>query len=189
MDAFNGFQNGYQQNNYQQPYPQRNWQQYYQVPQTMTNPVYQQQPQTGNMIWVKGRTAADGYNNLQPGIPVALWDEDEKVVYIKYIDQMGKPQITVLDYTERGVDNSEKDTETPEYVTKQQLDDITAQLSSITKQLESFQDFVTKDQLTQVNNQLSNLDKQVTGIEDRITSFGKPQNNSNSNSNYRKGNK
>jgi hypothetical protein len=61
---------------------------------------------------------AKAYSNLQPGIPVALWDSDEKVIYIKSLDQTGKPSITIIDYTERDSDEQDNKQSSVEYATK-----------------------------------------------------------------------
>jgi len=77
---------GYQQGmNYAQP----NVQQSYAVQQ----PVMQNQPQSAQgIIWVDGEVGAKAYQ-LMPGQagPVALWDTNDTVIYLKSVNQMGMP--------------------------------------------------------------------------------------------------
>ena len=185
------YQPTYQPNMYYQPtsampvYQQR-WQQ----PSTTTVPPYQQsvgQIPSGNVIWVQGISGAKSYSNLQPGVPVALWDSEEQTIYIKQIDQSGKPQMTILDYTERTNDTQIKSVPTVEYATKEQVEELNNQFSSFNEKLNSMSKYVTKDQLESLNGHIKDLSGQIEDIEDRIMSFGKPQQNNNSNN--RRGNK
>ena len=113
------------------------------------------------MNWVQGEAGAKAFSNLQPGIPVALWDSEDPVIYIKTIDNTGKPQMTILDYTERGASNQKQENVvTVEYATKDQLDSLNSQYSSVSDEIEK-------------------LANHINEIENRITSFGKPQQNSN----------
>ena len=222
MDNFNGFQQVYQQTpttsyqNYYQPQTpvyQPRWQQTYTavptVPQNITTPQYQSQniQQNSNIFWVQGESGAKSYSNLMPGIPIALWDSEEQVIYIKTIDQNGKPSMTIIDYTERGSDDKQdvkrddkKDNVGVEYITreqfnnlnenvatKEQLGVLNEQFSSINNKLKELSNFATVDQIKSFGERLDDLDNQINDIEDRIMSFGKPQNNSNSSS--RRGNK
>lgn len=167
MSDFNGFQTAYQPNSsyYYQPkitpggfpattYPTQ-W-------STTAIPSYmQQQPQqqllNGSMNWVQGEAGARAFSNLQPGIPVALWDSEDQVIYIKTIDNTGKPSMTILDYTERGASKSKQvDVSSIEYATKDQFESLNGQYSSI-------------------SNQIEKLANHIDEIENRITSFGKPQ--------------
>ena len=179
------YQPTYQPNMYYQPtsampvYQQR-WQQ----PSTTTVPPYQQsvgQIPSGNVIWVYGISGAKSYSNLQPGVPVALWDSEEQTIYIKQIDQSGKPQMTILDYTERSNDTQIKSVPTVEYATKEQVEELNNQFSSFNEKLNSMSKYVTKDQLESLNGCIKDLSGQIEDIEDRIMSFGKPQQNNNSN--------
>lgn len=182
------YQPAYQPNMYYQPttttpvYAQRNWQ--YQTQQPSTAQASQQS--VGSMIWVQGEAGAKAYSNLQPGIPVALWDSEEQVIYIKSIDQSGKPQMTILDYVDRNAPVKEGHSDT-EYVTKNQMDAVNSQLTSLNEKLSQMEKFATKDEINDVTSQLDSLGGQIEDIENRITSFGKPQQNSNSNN--RRGNK
>ncbi len=57
-------------------------------------PVQQPQPQpiqNSGMIWVDGEIGAKAYQlNGQTG-PVALWDTNDTVIYLKSVNQMGMP--------------------------------------------------------------------------------------------------
>ena len=170
MNDFNGFSTPYQQPwPYQQnvgapQYQQRQWQlPYYNPAVSQAQYPTQQQgysaQQQGGMYWVQGEAGAKAFSNLQPGVPVALWDSEESVVYIKTVDNTGKPSMTILDYTERGQDGA-KETIAPqeEYVTKEQFDELNKQYGSI-------------------SDQLQKLSGYVEDIGNRITSYSKPQQN------------
>ena len=202
MDNYNTFPATYQPM-YQQPnmYYQPTqtapvYQQRWQQPSTTAVPNYQQQAQptnfnqvsASNVIWVQGISGAKSYSNLQPGVPVALWDSEEQTIYVKQIDQSGKPQMTILDYTER-VDAPVKnnDASPVEYATKEQVEELNTQLSSFNEKINAMGKYVTKDQLESLNGHIKDLSGQIEDIEDRIMSFGKPQQNNNQNN--RRGNK
>ena len=57
-------------------------------------PVQQPQPQpvhNSGMIWVDGEIGAKAYQlNGQTG-PVALWDTNDQIIYLKSVNQMGMP--------------------------------------------------------------------------------------------------
>lgn len=218
MDNYNGFQQMYQpagfQSYYQQPVSpqyQPRWQptvQYTNAPQTTAVPQYQtqniSQSNNSNIFWVQGESGAKSFSNLVPGVPVALWDSEEQVIYIKTIDQNGKPSMTVLDYTERGVESKEKPATQIEYVTQEQFNNLNNEMvtkeqigalderlssinSTMDEKLKGLSNFATKEQVKMFADRMDDLSAQINDIEDRITSFGKPQNNSNSNN--RRGNK
>ena len=140
------------------------------------------------MIWVQGLEGAKGYN-LPNGatLPLPLWDSENQTIYIKSVDQNGKPIMTILDYVERTEEIPKKQPEDavkPEYATKEQIDALSEQFSAINEQINNLSKYVTKDQFDGVNNNVNHLRDQIEEIENRITSFGKPQ----PNNNYRKGN-
>lgn len=62
-------------------------------------PQPQSQAQNG-IIWVKGEQGANNYN-IAPNTTVALWDQDEEVIYLKEADQYGRPSMKVLEYKYR----------------------------------------------------------------------------------------
>lgn len=163
------YQNGYLQNNFSYPYNQQQYGIHPQV-QGYINPMNQinqpQQQSNSGIIWVQGEAGAKAFSNIRPDIPVALWDSEEPVIYIKSIDNTGKPSMTILDYVERnGSESKQPDTPQVEYATKEQFENLNNQYSSFT-------------------DQLKELSGHVKDIENRITSFGKPQSNNN-----RRGNK
>ena len=53
-----------------------------------------QQPQMPGMIWVDGEVGAKAFQMPQGcpvGTPIALWDTNDQVIYLKSINQMGMP--------------------------------------------------------------------------------------------------
>ena len=61
---------------------------------------YPQQPAQqaqNNIIWVQGEAGAKGYL-VAPNSSVALFDNEQQVVYIKSADASGMPSMKVLDY-------------------------------------------------------------------------------------------
>ena len=194
MDNYNGFQTAYQQNMVQPNmyqatpvYQPRNWQQYYQPTAVNYQPQQQtQQNVNSSMIWVQGESGAKSYV-LPNNTTLPLWDSETQTIYIKTVDQNGKPSMTILDYVERTEKEINKqDISEVEYATKEQIDNLNEQFSSLNEKLNSMTKFVTKDQLVDLNNHINDLGGQIEEIENRITSFGKPQSNNNTN---RRGNK
>lgn len=82
-------------------------------PASYQPPVYFQQP---GLTWVQGEAAAKSYL-VAPGATVALWDSEEKTIYLKSADASGMPTMKVLDYTIRGAEPEKKE----EYATKADL--------------------------------------------------------------------
>lgn len=212
MDNYNGFSTAvpsslYQQGAYYQVPPsyngsQRNWSQYqpqnpgysYQ-PQPTTVPQ-QTQPQVSgaatntNLLWVQGEAAAKAAY-VPNGCNMVFFDSEAQTIYIKAVDMTGKPSLTILDYVERNTApalSQQSMTEEPkvEYATKEQIDALANQFSSINDKLNVMGKYVTKDQFDSLNGQLNDLSGQIEDIENRITSFGKPQQSSSTN---RRGNK
>lgn len=196
MDNYNGF--SYQPNMYYQSvqpttpvYMPRNWQQQTALP-SYSQPA--NMPNT-NLIWIQGENAVKA-SFVPNGGKVVFFDSELPVIYIKSVDASGKPEITILDYTERG--NNEKvissssgfagpvdEAATIEYATKEQVDNLNTQFSALNEKLSNLGLYVTKDQFDQLNDYLNNLSGQVEDIENRITSFSKPQQNNQT----RKGNR
>lgn len=194
MDNFNGFPATYQSvaqpAMYYQPtqttpvYSPRNWQQYYQPSSfSYQQPITQNQNNV-SMIWVQGESGAKSYV-LPNNTTVPLWDSETQTIYIKTVDQNGKPSMTILDYVERTEGTDKPEVVLPEYATKEQIDSLSNQFVGISDKLNSMKEFVTKDQLDELNNHIKDLGGQIEEIENRITSFGKPQ----SSNNNRRGNK
>lgn len=191
MNDYNGYQTVYQPNWYYQPQQttaQPMYGQYRNWPQSVTQAPMQQnpQPRSGSMIWVQGEAGARAYSDIQPGVPVALWDSEDQVIYIKSIDNTGKPSMTIIDYKERTQDDAKTEAPKIEYATKEQVDSMKDQFQSITEKLDSLGVYATKEQFNQLSGHLDDLSGQIEEIENRITSFGKPQGQQNSN---RRGNK
>jgi len=90
--------------NYPVPY-QNNWnysgvgqQMYPQYQQSMAQMPGQQMPQaqpcTHGLIWVDGEVGAKAYqmpSGMPANQPIALWDTNDTVIYLKSINQMGMP--------------------------------------------------------------------------------------------------
>lgn len=191
MDNYNGYPTTYQPTWYYQPQQttaQPMYGQYRNWPQPVTTTPAQQNVQArSSMIWVQGEAGARAFSDIQPGVPVALWDSEDQVIYIKTIDNTGKPSMTILDYKERSQDTTKAEEPKVEYATKEQVDAIKNQFEVINEKLGSFGVYATKDQFNQLSGHLDDLSSQIEEIENRITSFGKPQQNNNSNN--RRGNK
>lgn len=180
MDNFN---NGYpyqtanfQYNPYQGSYqPMPRFQQQSQTYSQNTPVISQAQNINGpGIIWVQGIAGAKSFNAI-PGVVVPLFDSEDQVVYLKYLDQYGKPEITTLYYSDEQPEGHKDETAQPEYATKEQLDALGSQFSSINDKINNMPQFVTKDQLNDLNSHLNTLGNQIQDIENRIMSFGKPQ--------------
>ena len=87
-------------------------------PASYQPPMFLQQPnpQQNGLTWVQGEAAAKSYL-IAPGATVALWDCEEKTIYLKSADASGMPSMKVLDYTIRG----EAEQPAVEYATKDEL--------------------------------------------------------------------
>lgn len=106
-----------------QPYPPLQ----YQTPQ----PQPQQAP--GGLVWVNGRTEADQYH-VDPNKVIALWDQNEQIIYLKSADQTGKYKTDVLEYHSR-------DEQKEEGITREEfdsaIDKLTRQINSIRSNLKN----------------------------------------------------
>ena len=85
-----------------------------------------------NLIWIQGENAVKA-SFVPNGGKVVFFDSELPVIYIKSVDASGKPEITILDYTERG--SNEKNIPSPvdetvaiEYATKEQVDNLNTQI-------------------------------------------------------------
>jgi hypothetical protein len=73
--------------------------------QQFQQPIYQPNNVQNNQmnssrIWVQGESSAKAYivaNNSEQ----VLWDSENQVIYVKSVDQNGKPSTLTLDYTIR----------------------------------------------------------------------------------------
>ena len=57
-------------------------------------------PQNSGIIWVSGKQEADGYL-VAPNSALALWDQNNPVIYLRSADGTGKPSTKVYDLVER----------------------------------------------------------------------------------------
>lgn len=114
---------------YQPVYPQ------YQPPQPP-----QQTTTTSGIIWVSGLNEAQMYP-VAPNNAVALWEQSGKVIYLKSADATGKPSLKMFDLVERSQSGSEQqtgqDVKTIDYVSKDELNRITAALEAVKGDLET----------------------------------------------------
>lgn len=108
-----------------QPYPQQVQQQ--------AQPS-QGQSTSGGIVWV---TETEAINYVpSSGTAVALWLRDKPVIYLKSLDNMGKPVTVILDYQERAVNApvsvpaSGTGTDTP-YALKSDLDALRAEFAPV----------------------------------------------------------
>ena len=87
-----------------------------------------QQQQSNGLIWVQGETAAKSYY-VNPGQSVLLMDSESNVFYIKSSDESGIPKpLRIFDYTERVVAKKETTVPNPDYVTREELNKVIAEL-------------------------------------------------------------
>ena len=82
------------------------------------------------MIWVSGRQEADGYL-IAPNSAVALWDQNNPVVYLRQAASTGKPSTKVYDLVER-TDGPLQQQAAPQidltqYITRDELESILAE--------------------------------------------------------------
>jgi len=86
--------------NYPVPYQPWNYsgvgqQMYPQYPQSMPNTQQTSQTtQTGGLIWVDGEVGAKAYQlpaGMPANQPIALWDTNDTVIYLKSVNPMGMP--------------------------------------------------------------------------------------------------
>ena len=93
-------------------------------------PQVQQQQQVVNtgINWVQGEAGAKSFA-IAPGQSVLLMDSEENVFYIKSSDASGMPMpLRIFDYTERVVAKKETTVPNPDYVTREELNKVIAEL-------------------------------------------------------------
>ena len=67
------------------------------------------QPFQGDpMTQVQGIGAAKAYN-VPPNGRAVLWDSEAQTIYVKQVDAVGHPTLTILDYTIREAENAAPD--------------------------------------------------------------------------------
>lgn len=114
----------------------------YQVPayypqQTTGQYPYQTQAQNNNgIIWVQGEAGAKSYL-VAPNTSVTLWDTESQTIYVKSADATGMPSMKTLDYTMReSIAPEAKIQPVSDYVTKEDISIIKAELSEIKANIE-----------------------------------------------------
>lgn len=131
--------------NYPVPY-QNNWgysgigQQMYPQYGQQAQPVQQaqQSAQTGGLIWVDGEVGAKAYQlpqGLPANQPIALWDTNDTVIYLKSVNPMGMPNpLQKAHYTleehksATPVRSGDTGTDMNEYVRKDELEKMKTEL-------------------------------------------------------------
>ena len=79
-------------------------------------PYYNPYLSPNSIIWTQGLAGAQGVS-VAPGQTVPIFDSEEQVIYLKSVDQTGKPSMKILDYTIR--DNTK---EMDKYLTKDEFE-------------------------------------------------------------------
>ena len=103
------------------------------LPMPYQAPQPQPQKAPGGLVWVNGRAEADQYH-VDPNEVIALWDQNEQVIYLKSADQTGKYKTDVLEYHSR-------DEQKEEGITREEfdsaIDKLTRQINSIRSNLKN----------------------------------------------------
>ena len=121
--------------NYPVPYQQNSWG-YNGVSQQMYpqyNQSMQQMPvqQTGGLIWVDGEVGAKAYQmpqGLPANQPIALWDTNDTIIYLKSVNPMGMPnpiqkaRYTLEENKQKSVSRDESRDEATQYVRKEDME-------------------------------------------------------------------
>ena len=99
-----------------------------------TNPVSMpmQTQVVNDMIWVLNENEATSYP-VAPNNSVVLWDKSNPTIYVKSVNANGMPSMRILDFTERNIDNSNSQENTPKghvcqcgdkFATKEQIEEL-----------------------------------------------------------------
>lgn len=98
---------------------------------------YQVQGNTG-LIWVQGEAAAKSYL-VAPNTTVALWDSENKIIYVKSADASGMPSMKVLEYNLRKpkTEAIHLDESSADYATKEDMNSIEQQILELRKKIDS----------------------------------------------------
>lgn len=111
-------------------------------------PPQPQQPFNPTMIWVDGEAAARAYQ-IPPthpaGQPIALWDNNEMVIYLKQVDSFGRPTPLKKVYYRIGDDQVSGNLPIPN-----------GQSGSTEQQVDTSK-FVTKDDFESLKNELRTM--------------------------------
>lgn len=118
--AYNNYYPAYQQTYpvYQQPVVQ-----YQQPVQQSVQQVQQTQANPSSIIWIATERDAAMYP-VAPNNAVALWNQNDPVVYLKQADASGRPTMKVYDLVERvetPAESAEAKAETANFATKDDL--------------------------------------------------------------------
>lgn len=94
-----------------------------------------------NLIWVQGEAGAKSYL-VAPNSTVTLWDSENQVIYLKSADASGMPSMRIIDYTIRGAEtpNNGVFNSTDNFLSKKDLEPITAEIESLKKDIESLKE-------------------------------------------------
>lgn len=86
--------------------------------------------------WVQGEAGAKAFP-LGPSEQALLLDSESQVFYIKVTDASGMPQpLRIFDYSERAMTTSASSSGEENYVTRNELDDIRNDMSSLKRMVE-----------------------------------------------------
>lgn len=138
--------------NYPVPY-QNNWNysgMFPQYQQSMTQTPVQASVQTvqGNngLIWVDGEVGAKAYQmpaGWPANQPIALWDTNDTVIYLKSINPMGMPnplqkaQYKLVDYRQASQVSGDDKADMSDYVRKEDLDRMKQDLIDTIEQMQT----------------------------------------------------
>lgn len=117
------------------------------IPQQSYSPSQQQMQPAQGMIWVDGEVGAKAYQIPQgwpSGTPIALWDTNDTVIYLKSNNQMGMPNpLQKIHYTLEENKNAQMlpagnmsgapAPETQNYVTKNDLEQMKNEILGMLK--------------------------------------------------------
>ena len=147
---------------------------YYQAPMQQPQPVYQsyspapQYQQSGpGLQWVDGEVGAKAFQMPQGwpvGVPIALWDTNDQVIYLKSVNQMGMPNpLQKIRYSMEEqqtsylpVSGTVSGTSDGNYATKEDISSLQTEMSELKELLKRSQ--------TQRNQNGSNNGQQNRGV-------------------------
>ena len=111
--------------------------------QPIQNPIQQPTQQNASwndMIWVLNENEATSYP-VAPNNSVVLWDKNNPTIYVKSVNAQGMPSMRILDFTERNINTSNSQENTPKthectcgdkFVTKEQFDGLKGDFERLT---------------------------------------------------------
>lgn len=98
----------------------------------------QTQTQNNNIIWVQGEAGAKSYL-VAPNNTVTLWDTESQTIYLKSADASGMPSMRVLDYTMRGVPETNKYSPVSDFATKDDVDYLKTEINALRSKFEEIE--------------------------------------------------